>query len=610
MPPVSQRATRPRGEGQWALGRAGPAQRHRAVKKDDDGLNVRPRILDPTPTRASTIDPADLRGRMRWMGLYTQRAPGIPGGKTALAGARGARGLLLHAAGAHRRRRSSPPAAAGRRRHQHRVRPRHRRRHRPAERPAALDPHRGRPGDLAAAGGVGLQTTEACGDTPRGMLNCPLAGVAADEVLDASDVLAETVARTSATRFTNLPRKWKTVDVAAAPTTAPSHEIDDVSFVGVLDPDGEAGLRPVGRRRAVDQPHARPAARRLRPARPGDRRLGGVDLDLPRLRLPPAAQPRADEVPDGRLGPREVPPGAARTSTSAGPLPDGPAAGAADARPARPRRRAPAEGRRQRVGLRAAHRPAQRHAAEPASPTSPRVRRRPDPDDGRSRSWSSSTSPTSGSTTLVAALAEHDLRSAPSAFRRGTMACTGLEFCKLAIVETKARAHGPVRGARAAAARLRRADQINVNGCPNTCARFQTRRHRPQGLDGPRRRRREVEGFQVHLGGHLGLDGCVRPQAARAQDHQGRDLPDYSSACCAATSSAREPGRVLRDLRAPRRRRAADVSEPKRAAPPFHCPYCGDEDLVPAEDRRRWRCRSCLRIFAVRHVGIGDPPAG
>ena len=38
---------------------------------------------------------------------------------------------------------------------------------------------------------------------------------------------------------------------------------------------------------------------------------------------------------------------------------------------------------------------------------------------------------------LVAALAEHDLQVRPSAFRRGTMACTGLEFCKLAIVETK-----------------------------------------------------------------------------------------------------------------------------------------------------------------------------
>ena len=31
-----------------------------------------------------SIDPADLRGRFRWYGLYTQRQPGIDGGKTAV----------------------------------------------------------------------------------------------------------------------------------------------------------------------------------------------------------------------------------------------------------------------------------------------------------------------------------------------------------------------------------------------------------------------------------------------------------------------------------------------------------------------------------------------
>jgi len=57
--------------------------------------------------------------------------------------------------------------------------------------------------------------------------------------------------------------------------------------------------------------------------------------------------------------------------------------------------------------------------------------------------------------------------------------------------------------------------------------------------------------------------------------------------------------------------------------PPFYCPYCAEEDLVPqlaeaiadnadnadnAAGRSRhgaWVCRSCLRIFAVRFLGIG-----
>ena len=40
---------------------------------------------------------------------------------------------------------------------------------------------------------------------------------------------------------------------------------------------------------------------------------------------------------------------------------------------------------------------------------------------------------------LSSALEALGLTVSPSTFRRGTMACTGIEFCKLAIVETKAR---------------------------------------------------------------------------------------------------------------------------------------------------------------------------
>jgi len=37
---------------------------------------------------------------------------------------------------------------------------------------------------------VGLDTTEACGDTPRVVLGCPLAGIDADEVIDATPEIA------------------------------------------------------------------------------------------------------------------------------------------------------------------------------------------------------------------------------------------------------------------------------------------------------------------------------------------------------------------------------------------------------------------------------------
>src|SRR5258707_1395036 len=96
MPPVSgDTATRPapaarapkrkRGEGQWALGYREPLNKNEENKKNDDGLNVRQRIIDIySKAGFDSIDPADLRGRFRWYGLYTQRRPGIDGGKTAI----------------------------------------------------------------------------------------------------------------------------------------------------------------------------------------------------------------------------------------------------------------------------------------------------------------------------------------------------------------------------------------------------------------------------------------------------------------------------------------------------------------------------------------------
>ena len=80
-----RKAGRHRGEGQWAVGHHTPLNGNEQFKKDDDGLNVRTRI-ETIYSKAGfdSIDPNDLRGRMRWWGLYTQRKPGIDGGKTAI----------------------------------------------------------------------------------------------------------------------------------------------------------------------------------------------------------------------------------------------------------------------------------------------------------------------------------------------------------------------------------------------------------------------------------------------------------------------------------------------------------------------------------------------
>src|SRR5699024_8213215 len=58
---------------------------------------------------------------------------------------------------------------------------------------------------------VGLKTTEACGDVPRVILGSPVAGIAADELIDPTPAIEE-ISRhyIGDPSFSNLPRKYKT----------------------------------------------------------------------------------------------------------------------------------------------------------------------------------------------------------------------------------------------------------------------------------------------------------------------------------------------------------------------------------------------------------------
>ena len=200
----------------------------------------------------------------------------------------------------------------GARRDRRRLRPRHRRRHRPREHPVPLDPDRGRARDLAAARRRrALDSIEACGDSPRPFLGSPVAGIAADEIIDGTSAL-----RGDPAPLHRQPGRTPTCRASSRPplTGHPSHDVspetNDVAVRRHRAPRARPRLRPLGRRRPVDQPDARPEGRRLDPARRGRRRLGGRGLDLPRLRLPAAALAGPAEVPGRRLGHREVPRGA------------------------------------------------------------------------------------------------------------------------------------------------------------------------------------------------------------------------------------------------------------------------------------------------------------
>lgn len=100
-------------------------------------------------------------------------------------------------------------------------------------------------------------------------------------------------------------------------------------------------------------------------------------------------------------------------------------------------------------------------------------------------------------------LAERGFQTNPSSFRSGTLACTGTQFCKLALVETKARAAELVEFLEREVPGFTTPLRISVTGCPNSCAHYQVCDIGFVG-DMIRTPAGPKEAFRVFLGGHLG----------------------------------------------------------------------------------------------------------
>lgn len=129
-------------------------------------------------------------------------------------------------------------------------------------------------------------------------------------------------------------------------------------------------------------------------------------------------------------------------------------------------------------------------------------------------------------------LAELGLSARPSPFHRNTMACTGIEYCKLAIVETKATATVAIKELEQKLSDLSHLPPIrlHVNGCPNSCARIQTADIGLKGQLVMDESGQQVPGFQVHVGG--GLASETRDEAGTGRTVRGlkvtaEELPGY-----------------------------------------------------------------------------------
>jgi len=97
------------------------------------------------------------------------------------------------------------------------------------------------PAAIEALYKVGLSPKGACGDVVRNVTGCPLAGLDAHEIIDASP-LAKAIARevNGNSEFYNLPRKFK-ITVTGCPVWCSYPEIDDIALTGAkrLLPGGE-----------------------------------------------------------------------------------------------------------------------------------------------------------------------------------------------------------------------------------------------------------------------------------------------------------------------------------------------------------------------------------
>ncbi len=534
---------RPRGQGQWGFGHREPLNVNERVKADGAPLEVRARIENRyAHTGFAGIDPADLRNRFRWWGLYTQRKPGIDGGRTASlepheledehfmlriridGGALSSEQLRVIGEISTLYGRDSADLTDRQNIQLHWIR------------------IEDVPDIWLRLEAVGLETTEACGDCPRVILGSPVAGIAEDELLDPTPVIEQIKARyIGDPSFANLPRKYKTA-ITGMPVSDVVHECNDISLVAVDHPDLGVGYDLwVGGGLSTNPRMAERLGAFVRQDEAAEV-WGGVtsvfrDYGFRRMRH--KARLKFLLADWGPVKFREI----LETEYLHRRLPDGPGP-------------EPTLDRGDHIGV---HRQRDGRYYIGAAPTVGRV-------SGAMLTELAKTLEAHGSHRLrltphqklvvldvpenqVAALTESldelGLTSTPSPFRRNTMACTGIEYCKLAIVDTKVTAAQAI-----AELELRLADvvgqidvpiSLHVNGCPNSCARIQVADIGLKGMIVTNAAGEQVEGFQVHLGGGLGQEAGFG-RKVRGLKVTSADLPDYVERVVRRFLVAREPG--------------------------------------------------------------------
>ncbi len=342
---------------------------------------------------------------------------------------------------------------------------------------------------------VGLHARGACGDTVRAVITSPIAGLDAREVYDVMDLAVELDTVFSGNvAYQDLPRKYK-VSITGTPQLEGIHLVNDLSFLA-HEVDGKIGFdvwvggglgavaflaKRLGVFIAPEQiiavTHAVTAAYRDHGYRKNRKqsRLKYLLKDL-------GAEKFRELVETEYLGYK---------------LQDGPAApvapeGGIDVLGVNPQK----DGRFYVTVATTVGR---------IDPTKARALA-----DLAEQYGSSELRNTAYQNILIPNIQEKDLEAvkvalkglglAPKTTLRGTtIACTGTEFCRLALTETKARTAGVIDLLESKYAALELPVTINLTGCSNACTRYQVA---DLGFMGSNHLGEEV--FQVHLAGGLG----------------------------------------------------------------------------------------------------------
>jgi sulfite reductase (ferredoxin) len=394
---------------------------------------------------------------------------------------------------------------------------------------------------------VGLNTIGACGDVVRNVTGCPVAGVDADEVCDASALVVEASHLLGGNaEFYNLPRKFK-ISITGCKVWCPYPEINDVGLTAVTrsiggKPDVGFSLRVAGGLSAEPYLGARLDAfvqwKQVLPVIKGIAELFR-DSDVLRehrerarlkflfLKHGWTAERFLEELHE-RIGFRLDP--------------------AAEENP-------PNDVYRDHVGIYAQKQPGfcyvgatvlrgritgeqMRASAELAERFA----------GGELRTTNMQNLivvnvPRANAEALAKEFDAIGLRVGGSAFHRGTIACSGMEFCKLAITETKAFSRWLVEELEE---RLPGFDQdlkLHVTGCPNSCGQHWIA---DIGIEGKKIKRAEgfVDAYYFCVGGALGLhQGTARPIGYRCA---ATEVPEAIERLLVSYQAQREEGENLR----------------------------------------------------------------